>query len=102
METRTQKINNGEISMNSIGKEKQLLKEIHARHEESKKDFKNRCLIVIETLVGGDIEYDDIEKLKADIYEVAHVALHTCPNEHNDWKSNVERLFGAFEKDGLI
>ena len=81
---------------------KEDMERIKAKSDESKKDFKNRALMVIEILVGGDIVYKDIERMKLDIYEIAHVALGTCGNEHQDWRDKVEKLFKAFEKDGLI
>jgi len=88
--------NNGDV-MN-----KEQMQRIHDRHTEAKKDFKNRCFMVIETLVGGDIEYTDIEKLKTDIYEIAHIGMQTCGNEHTNWIANMEKLFKAFEDGGLI
>ena len=81
---------------------KEEMQKIHDKHAEAKKDFKNRCFMVIETLVGGDIEYTDIEKLKTDIYEIAHIGSQTCGNEHTDWVNNMEKLFKAFEEGGLI
>lgn len=78
------------------------LDEIKKRGEEAKKDFKNRCLLVIETLVDMDIKYNDIEKLKEDIYKIAHIGLQTCGNKHEDWVEEMEKLFHHFENDGLI
>lgn len=76
------------------------MERIKARTDESKKDFKNRALMVIETLVGGDIIWKD--SYKSEIYEIAHVALGDCPNEHLDWRENTEKLFKSFEDGGLI
>ncbi len=70
--------------------------------EEAKRDFKNRCFMVIGALVRGDIVNDDIEKLKNDIYEIAHIGIGTCGNKHEDWAANMEKLFKAFEKGGLL
>ena len=81
---------------------KEQMEQIQEKHKEAKKDFKNRCFFVIEALVSGDIEYSDIEKLKSDIYEIAHVGCGTCNNEHKEWVENTERLFNAFEEGGLI
>ena len=78
------------------------LKEITQRATASKKDFKNRCLMVIQTLVGGDIEYEDIEQLKTDIYTIAHIALGTCENKHEDWIEETENMFKKFETMGLL
>ncbi len=77
-------------------------KEMDAIRKKAKKDFKNRCFMVIETLVGGDIVSDDIEKLKDDIYEIAHIGIGDCNNKHENWVVNTERLFKLFEKGGLI
>jgi len=77
------------------------LAEIRKKHRLAKKEFKNRCFFVIETLVGGDIESNDIEKLKSDIYEIAHIGTETCGNKHEGWVENMEKLFKAFEKGGL-
>ena len=79
---------------------KEDMDRIKAESDESKKDFKNRALMVIETLCGDDIIWSD--KNRADIYEIAHVALGTCSNEHTDWREKTEKLFSAFEKGGLI
>jgi len=81
---------------------KEEMQKIQDKHTEAKKDFKNRCFLVIETLVGGDIEYTDIEKLKTDIYEIAHIGAQTCGNKHTDWVANMEKLFTSFEQCGLI
>ena len=78
------------------------MERIKAESDKSKKQFKNRALMVIETLVGGDINYGNIETMKIDIYETAHVALGDCKNEHLDWRDKVEKHFKAFEKAGLI
>ncbi len=72
------------------------------KSKEAKKDFKNRCFMVIETLVGGDIVSDDIEKLKDDIYEIAHIGIGDCNNKHENCVVNTERLFKSFEKGGFI
>lgn len=82
--------------------DKKRMDEIKKTHNKAKKDFKNRCLMVIETLCGEDIISNDIDKLKSDIYQIAHVALGTCANEHKDWVNETEKLFNAFEKGGLI
>ena len=76
------------------------LKEIRRKRDEAKKDFKNRALMVIETLVEGDIVYEDMEKLKSDIFRIAHSAVGTCV--HPDWDAETEKLFKEFEKAGLI
>lgn len=76
------------------------IKKIQKRSKKVKKNFKNRCFLVIETLVGGDIIYNDVEKLKSDIYKIAHIGIQTC--EHKDWADDMERLFKHFEKSGLI
>lgn len=81
---------------------KEQVEEIQNRHAEAKKDFKNRCFMVIETLVSGDIEYTSIEKLKTDIYEIAHVGCGTCGNKHEEWVENTEALFKSFEDGGLL
>ena len=86
--------------MKTITKEKMDI--IHKKHQKAKKDFKNRCFLVIETLVGGDIVNNDIEKLKSDIYEIAHIGIGVCGNEHKDWVDKTDKLFKAFEKGGLI
>ena len=86
--------------MEMITKEK--INIIREKTEEAKKDFKNRCFMVIETFVGGDIVSNDIEKLKNDIYEIAHIGIGDCSNKHKDWVSNTEQLFKAFEKGGLL
>lgn len=78
------------------------IKEIQDRRTEAKKDFKNRCFMVIEALVSGDIEYTSVDKLKSDIYEIAHVGCGTCGNGHEEWVKNTERLFKAFEDGGLL
>ena len=52
--------------------------------------------------MGEDIVCNDIEKLKTDIYKIAHIGLQTCENKHEDWVENMEKLFKAFEKGGLI
>ncbi len=80
---------------------KEEMDEIKAKSKEAKKDFKNRCFLVIETLVGDDIVSDDIEKLKDDIYQIAHIGIGNC-NVHKDWVENTEKLFKAFKKGGLI
>ena len=77
----------------------QLIRETSA---EAKKDFRNRALMVIETLVGDDLVYNDIEKLKSDIYRVAHCAITPKICEHPDWVKETEELFTTFEKEGLI
>ena len=81
---------------------KEEMDKIQAKGKEAKRDFKNRCFLVIETLVGGDIECDDLEKLKDEIYEIAHIGVGTCNNKHEDWVANMEKLFKAFEKGGLV
>ena len=78
------------------------LKAVTQRETASKKDFKNRCLMVIQTLVGGDIVYEDIEQLKTEIYTIAHIALGTCENKHEDWIEETENMFKKFEKMGLL
>ena len=90
------------IRGNKMNITKEDMERIKAKSDESKKDFKNRALMVIEILVGGDIVYKDIERMKLDIYEITHVALGTCENEHQDWREKVEKYFKAFEKDGWI
>ena len=80
---------------------KEQMDVIHKKHEEAKRDFKNRCFFVIGTLVGRDIKYADIEKLKTDIYRKAHIGTQTCGNEHKDWVDNMEKLFKTFEEGGL-
>jgi hypothetical protein len=81
---------------------KEDMERIEAKSAELKKDFKNRALMVIETLVGEDIIWDDIDKLKSDIYKIAHAALGDCTNEHLDWRDETEKQFRAFEEAGLI
>lgn len=73
---------------------------IKIRHDKAKKNFKNRALLVIETLCADDIVWTD--QNRTDIYEIAHVALGTCSNPHKDWVKKTENLFLAFEKGGLI
>jgi len=79
---------------------KEDMERIRLEYLDYKKDPKNRALIVIQTLCGGDIEYADIEKFKTDIYKIAHSAIGNCP--HADWVEETEKLFNAFEKGGLI
>ena len=81
---------------------KEDIERIKERANEAKKDFKNRCFLVIETLVGDDMVCNDIEKLKEDVYKIAHIGVQTCENEHKDWVKETEELFIAFEKNGLI
>ena len=83
-----------------VKREKAKLEKIHKRGEKAKKSFKNRALLVIETLCGNDITWTDQNRI--DIYEIAHVALGTCSNPHEDWVKKTEDLFTAFEKGGLI
>lgn len=78
------------------------LKAVTQRATTSKKDFKNRCLMVIQTLVSGDMVYEDIEQLKTEIYTVAHIALGTCENKHEDWIKETENMFKKFETMGLL
>jgi len=81
--------------------DEKMMKKIHKKHQIAKKDFKNRCFFVLETLAGGDIVCEDIEKLKTDVYQIAHIGTQTCGNKHEDWVANMEKLFKAFEKGGL-
>ena len=81
---------------------KEQMEVISAKHLEAKKDFKNRCFFLIEALVSGDIIYDNVEKLKADIYKIAHLGAGTCENEHEDWVDEVEEMFLKFENNGLL
>ena len=75
---------------------------ISKKHIEAKKDFKNRCFFLIEVLVGGDINYKDEEKLKEDIYKIAHIGTGTCGNKHEDWVEEMEKMFLKFENNGLL
>ena len=81
---------------------KEKVEKLQKKHQEAKKDFKNRCFMVIEVLLGGDIVYDNTETLKNDIYKIAHVGSGTCDNEHSDWIKMVEDLFKSFEQAGFI
>jgi len=48
-------------------------------------DIKMKALLVIEALAGGDFAWNDVEKMKNDIYKYAHIASGHCPNPHADW-----------------
>lgn len=75
---------------------------INKRHTEAKKDFKNRCFLIIEALVSENIFYNDVEELKTEIYKIAHVGLGTCRIDHQNWKDEIEKMFVEFENKGLI
>lgn len=77
---------------------KQLDDTVEKRFE-AEKDFKNRAFMVIETLCMPDIVCDDIEKLKGDIYMIAHSAIGNC--DHPDWVEKTEKMFNDFRKHGL-
>ena len=81
---------------------KEQMKIISKKHIEAKKDFKNRCFFLIEVLVAGDIIYNDTEKLKDNIYKIAHIGTGTCGNKHEDWIDEVEAMFVEFENNGLL
>ena len=78
------------------------LKKIHQTHLEAEKDFRNRALMVIETLCGGDIVEKDITKLKSQIYQIAHSAITPKTCEHPDWCQETENLYSDFKNCGLI
>jgi len=86
--------------MNLISKEQMNI--ISKKHTEAKKDFKNRCFFLIEAIVGGDIIYNDTEKLKDNIYKIAHIGAGTCENKHEDWIEEIEKMFERFENNGLL
>ena len=78
------------------------MEKIAKKHKNAQKYFKNRALMVIETLCMGDIVYTDIEKLQSDIYEIAHSAINICDGKHENWRENTENTFKEFKKLGLI
>ena len=82
--------------------DKETMDKISANHQEAKKHFHNRALLVIETLCGGDIVSKDIDKLKDEIYGIAHCAIKPTTCEHEDWIEETEKMFKSFEKAGLI
>lgn len=86
--------------MNLISKEEMDI--ISNKHSQAKKDFKNKCFFLIETLVSGDIIYNNIEKLKEDICMIAHVGSESCGNKHEDWVEETEKMFIKFEQEGLL
>ena len=80
---------------------KEQMDDITVRHMKAERYFKNRALMVIETLCGDDIVTEDIKKLKSDIYKIAHVATGTCPNEHPAWRKEVNEMYKEFKKHGI-
>lgn len=85
-----------------VEKEKESLHKIQEVQKIAERDKRNRALMVIETLCGGDIVTGDIEKLKEDIYKIAHSAIEPKTCEHEDWVNKTEKLFEAFKKGGLL
>lgn len=81
---------------------KEDLDGIRSNRDEAEKDFKNRALIVIETLCGDDIIINDIEELKSKIYQIAHSAISPRSCKHNDWVNETENMFKALKKSEII
>lgn len=80
---------------------KEELEEIKDTRIEAEKDFKNRALMVIETLCGDDLVITDIEKFKSTIYRVAHSAREPKVCKHEDWVNETEEMFRQFNEAGI-
>lgn len=78
---------------------KKDMKRIKQKFDELKKDPKNRALLVIQTLCGGDVVCADLENT---IYTISTAALFPDNPVYKDWNEKTEKLFKSFEKDGLI
>ena len=78
---------------------KEQLEVIEAKGIKAERYFKNRALMVIETLCLPDFAHEDIEAFKDEIYKIAHSAIGTC--EHKEWRKNTERKFKSLRKQGF-
>jgi len=65
-------------------------------------NFKDKCLIVIQTLVSGDFIKTDPIKLNDRIYRAAHVGLGDCDVDHQIWIDEVNQDYEAFKKLNMI
>jgi hypothetical protein len=82
--------------------DKDTIDNIRTVNEEAKKDPRNRALMVIETLCGEDFIYTDIEKLRSDIYRIAHSGIVPRTCNHDSWVEETEKLFERFAKEGML
>lgn len=68
----------------------------------SKLDFKTKALLVIEQLCCDDIMNTDINKLKKEIFRIAHSATRQCNNKHREWVKHTIELYKEFKKNDML